>query len=95
MMAALRAEPTGGRRFNGNGRGGDLHDHAPWVEHCLEVIRARLGSDDVEWARGAAWALEQALGLTWYYATSNPQMAALGRSTLSRLTDAASNLTRI
>ncbi|MFT3889868.1 MAG: aminoglycoside phosphotransferase family protein [Arachnia sp.] len=168
LIAALRAQPTGGRRFRGPGRGGDLHDHADWIAHCLdmseplldtaplralwadlidlpqagadvmshgdltpfnlvvrdgrlagvldpnfgpadpaldlvaawhlfdaparEVIRARLGCDDLEWARGAAWALAQALGLTWYYETTNPQMAALGRSTLSRLAEASPDL---
>lgn len=51
-------------------------------------MRARLGSDDLEWARGAAWALEQALGLVWYYRETNPGMSALGRSTLHRLLSA-------
>jgi hypothetical protein len=27
------------------------------------------------------------MGLVWYYRTSNPRMAALGRSTLGRLLD--------
>ena len=49
------------------------------------LIREYLGSDEVEWQRGAAWAFIQAMGLPWYYRTSNPQMAALGRSTLARL----------
>lgn len=53
-----------------------------------EAIRARLGSDDVEWQRGAAWAFQQAIGLVWYYRTSNPAMSALGRSTLTRILDA-------
>lgn len=170
VIAALRAQPTGGRRFSGGGRGGDLRDHLAWVRRCLdendalldtaplralwedlidlpradddvmshgdlipfnlvvregrlvgvldpgfgpadpaldlvaawhlfdaparEVLRARLGCDDVEWARGAAWALVQALGLPWYYDTTNPQMAALGRSTLTRLAEASGELTR-
>lgn len=50
-----------------------------------EIVRAELGSDDVEWARGAAWAFQQAMGLVWYYDETNPGMAALGRSTLQRL----------
>jgi aminoglycoside phosphotransferase (APT) family kinase protein len=61
---------------------------AAW--HLLEagpraVLRGRLGCDDLQWARGQAWALEQAMGLVWYYAQSNPVMAALGRRTLERL----------
>lgn len=49
------------------------------------LIRARLGSTDVEWRRGAAWAFQQAIGLVWYYQVSNPAMSVLGRSTLNRL----------
>ncbi|RYG26105.1 MAG: aminoglycoside phosphotransferase family protein [Burkholderiales bacterium] len=49
------------------------------------IIGARLGSSEVEWQRGAAWAFVQAMGLVWYYLDSNPTMAALGRSTLDRL----------
>lgn len=50
-----------------------------------DLLRGHLGSSDLEWKRGAAWAFEQAIGLVWYYDTSNPPMAALGRSTLRRL----------
>jgi aminoglycoside phosphotransferase (APT) family kinase protein len=50
-----------------------------------EVFRDELGCDDLQWARGAAWAFEQAVGLVWYYAESNPPMSALGRRTLERL----------
>lgn len=49
------------------------------------MLRAAVGSDDIEWARGAAWAFEQAMGLVWYYRRSNPAMSALGRSTLARI----------
>jgi aminoglycoside phosphotransferase (APT) family kinase protein len=49
------------------------------------VLRDRLGSHDLEWARGRAWAFEQAMGLAWYYATSNPAMSRLGQRTLERL----------
>ena len=48
-------------------------------------MRIGLESPADEWARGAGWALVQAIGLGWYYETSNPVMAALGRSTLDRL----------
>lgn len=50
-------------------------------------IRRELGSSDLEWLRGAAWAFEQSMGLVWYYRESLPGMSALGRSTLGRLID--------
>ena len=58
--------------------------------HLLEsgprqVLRRALGPDDVEWARGRAWAFEQSMGLVWYYETSNPTMSRIGRRTLGRL----------
>lgn len=49
------------------------------------VFREALHSDNLEWRRGAAWALQQAMGLVWYYAQTNPPMSALGRSTICRL----------
>jgi len=49
-------------------------------------LRDTVGSNDLEWARGAAWAFVQAMGLVWYYERSNPPMSALGRSTLERIT---------
>ncbi|NUR51484.1 MAG: aminoglycoside phosphotransferase family protein [Hamadaea sp.] len=59
--------------------------------HLLEagprqVLRDRLGCDDIEWERGRAWAFAQAMGLPWYYADTNPPMARLGLRTLDRLT---------
>lgn len=58
--------------------------------HLLEAsprdaLRKDLSCGDLEWERGKAWALEQAMGLPWYYARSNPTMAAIGRRTLGRL----------
>ena len=50
-----------------------------------QVFRASLDCADLDWARGAAWAFEQALGAAWYYADSNPVMSAMGRRTLSRI----------
>jgi aminoglycoside phosphotransferase (APT) family kinase protein len=50
-----------------------------------EILRAGLGSGDQEWERGKAWAFAQAMGLVWYYVTSNPTMASVGRRTLDRL----------
>lgn len=49
------------------------------------VFREALGSDDLEWARGRAWAFEQALGAVWYYIDSNPPMHAMGAWTLHRI----------
>ena len=63
--------------------GWHLLDAAP-----RQVLRDHLGVDDLEWQRGRAWAFEQAIGLVWYYATSNPTMSALGRRTLQRITGA-------
>jgi aminoglycoside phosphotransferase (APT) family kinase protein len=58
--------------------------------HLLEaaprrLFRSDLGSHDLEWQRGRAWAFQQAMGLVWYYAVSNPAMSRLGRRTLERL----------
>lgn len=50
-----------------------------------QILRRAVGSGEIEWLRGAAWAFEQAIGLVWYYETTNPTMAELGRSTLARL----------
>jgi aminoglycoside phosphotransferase (APT) family kinase protein len=58
-----------------------LLDDAPRAE-----LRQLLGCGEVEWARGRAWAFQQAMGLVWYYVESNPVMSELGRSTLARLT---------
>jgi aminoglycoside phosphotransferase (APT) family kinase protein len=165
LIARLRAADTGGRRFTGPGRGGQLPDHDAWLETCFrrseelldvprmrtiwaelrglpevdtdlmchgdltppnvlvrhgrlvgvvdgggfgpadpaldlvsawhllderprQVMREALGCGDVQWRRGMAWAFEQAMGLTWYYARSNPAMSTCGRRTLDRLTHA-------
>jgi aminoglycoside phosphotransferase (APT) family kinase protein len=162
LIAALRTAATGGRHFDGKGRGGHLPDHDAWMETCFtnsvglldvarlrslwarlrtlpasgpevmshrdlippnllvaggrlvgvldagrfgpadpaldlvaawhlldgerrKILRRELGSDAIEWRRGAAWAFQQAMGLVWYYVRSNPVMSALGRSTLERL----------
>ena len=49
------------------------------------AMRRLLASDDLEWARGQAWAFQQAIGLVWYYADSNPTMSEMGRRTLDRI----------
>jgi aminoglycoside phosphotransferase (APT) family kinase protein len=64
---------------------------AAW--HLLEenqrsLLRASLGCGDVQWRRGMAWALQQSMGLVWYYAETNPAMARWGRRTLDRLLSA-------
>ena len=48
-------------------------------------LRRALGSGDVEWMRGMAWAFQQGMGLVWYYVESNLPMSWLGRRTLDRL----------
>jgi aminoglycoside phosphotransferase (APT) family kinase protein len=58
--------------------------------HLLEAgprraLRDDLGCSDLEWARGKAWAFEQAMGLVWYYLDSNPAMSLMGRRTLQRV----------
>jgi aminoglycoside phosphotransferase (APT) family kinase protein len=50
-----------------------------------KVLRDDLECDDTEWARGKAWAFEQALGAVWYYERSNPTMSRMGRRTLERI----------
>ena len=50
-----------------------------------QVLCDDLRCDDLEWERGKAWAFEQAMGLVWYYAQSNPAMSLLGRRTLERI----------
>ncbi|HET6479755.1 MAG TPA: aminoglycoside phosphotransferase family protein [Actinoplanes sp.] len=52
------------------------------------ALRAALGSDDLEWERGKAWAFAQAMGLVWYYETTNPPMCRTGRRTLARIVEA-------
>lgn len=53
-----------------------------------EALRRRVGCDDVQWGRGMAWALVQALGSAWYYAETNPVMSDCARRTLDRLLEA-------
>ncbi len=58
--------------------------------HLLEagprqVLRTDLGCDHLEWERGKAWALEQAMGAVWYYIESNPAMSRMGQRTLKRI----------
>lgn len=60
------------------------------VWHLLDAgprsrVRDAVGASDAQWRRGMAWALQQAMGLVWYYETSNPVMSRWGRRTLDRL----------
>jgi len=50
-----------------------------------QAMREALGSDDLQWRRGKAWAFQQAMGLVWYYVDSNPTMSRAGRRTLDRI----------
>lgn len=50
-----------------------------------EVLRDALGIGELEWQRGMAWAFQQAMGLVWYYDSSNPVMSRTGRRTLDRI----------
>lgn len=50
-----------------------------------KVFRESLRPDELQWQRGRAWAFQQAMGLVWYYADSNPPMSRVGRRTLDRL----------
>lgn len=50
-----------------------------------ERFVAGVAADDLDWQRSRAWALEQAVGLVWYYRVTNPAMHRLGRRTLDRL----------
>ena len=165
FISGVRAIDTGGRRFGGRGRGGDLRDHDDEMETCFrhseqlldvprlrevwrsmrelprgdapdlmshtdlmpgnvlvaagglagvldvggfgpadpaldlvgawhlldarprKALREELGCDDLEWSRGRAWAFEQAMGLVWYYAETNPVMAGTAERTLAAILD--------
>lgn len=49
------------------------------------AFRDLLSVDDLQWERGMAWAFQQAMGLVWYYESTNPTMSDLGRRTLERI----------
>lgn len=54
-----------------------------------ELVRQRLRCSEVQWSRGMAWALQQGLGLVWYYQQTNPVMSQWGQRTLDRLIGAS------
>jgi aminoglycoside phosphotransferase (APT) family kinase protein len=49
------------------------------------LLRDDLGCGELEWERGKAWAFQQAMGVVWYYADTNPAMSRMGRTTLERI----------
>ena len=55
------------------------------------VFREELRCTPLEWERGKAWAFQQAMGLVWYYETTNLPLSQMGRRTLARLTAADGN----
>lgn len=59
-----------------------------FAEPSRDLIRTGLACSDLQWERGAAWAFQQAVGAYWYYRSSNPTMAEMGRTTLDRLISA-------
>ncbi|MGH3493634.1 MAG: phosphotransferase, partial [Sciscionella sp.] len=163
FIRGVRAIDVRGRRFGGDGRGGDLRSHDEWMDTCLrnsrglldvarlrriwaamrelprgapgdvmthgdlipgnvlvaggrlagvldvgglapadpaldlvsawhlldagprQELREELDCDDLEWARGQAWAVQQAMGAYWYYVESNAAMSTMGRRTLERI----------
>jgi aminoglycoside phosphotransferase (APT) family kinase protein len=50
-----------------------------------QLLRDALECSDLEWARGRAWAFQQAMGTVWYYRESNPAMSEMGRRALVRI----------
>lgn len=52
-----------------------------------EAFRRGVGGEELDWVRGQAWAFQQAMGLGWYYLTTNPSMSSLGLRTLGRILD--------
>lgn len=54
-----------------------------------QEVRQQLQCGEVQWRRGMAWALQQAMGLVWYYAETNPVMSRWGLRTLDRLVGAS------
>jgi aminoglycoside phosphotransferase (APT) family kinase protein len=54
-------------------------------ERARQRFREALGVDTIEWHRGMAWALEQALGAAWYYETTNATMHRMGVRTIARI----------
>jgi hypothetical protein len=49
------------------------------------IVRERVGVDEEEWLRGAAWALVQSVGLAKYYETTNPEMSIMGIKTINKI----------
>lgn len=56
-----------------------------------ERFRSAVDADDLDWQRSRGWALEQAVGLVWYYRLTNPAMHRLGLRTIGRLLHATAS----
>lgn len=54
-----------------------------------ELVRQQLDCGEVQWRRGMAWALQQAMGGVWYYAVTNPVMSRWCQRSLDRLVGAS------
>lgn len=52
LVKALRQADSGGRKFRGGGRGGDLRDHDEWVETCIRKSATMFDAHRLEemWA---------------------------------------------
>lgn len=50
-----------------------------------EALRTELGCSDLQWARGMAWALQQAAGPVWASRRDDPERSRMGRTTIARL----------
>ena len=53
--------------------------------HNRILLRTELDCDDLEWKRGKAWALQQAMGAVWYYEKTNHHMHTMGLCTIKRI----------
>ena len=80
----VRADLAGRIAVDSAGTGGWHAGEQPH-QGTRQVLRERLGCDDLEWERGKAWAFEQSMGVVWYYVDTNPAMSYMGLRTLGRI----------
>jgi aminoglycoside phosphotransferase (APT) family kinase protein len=57
------------------------------VGDARTALRAAVGVDDAQWARGRGWALSVALLQLPYYQVSNPLLAANARHVIDQVAD--------
>lgn len=62
-----------------------LFDDGPRAVFAAGVATGDPAADELNWRRGRAWALQQAMGLVWYYERTNPSMHRLGMTIIRRL----------